>query len=245
MLRKGSLIAVILVMLAVSPPLGAQEDSGQEPDVFARSYQLDILEHEAAEALARQACPPEGRDHWCRVLNASPGSMSVTANAGTHAKIAAAIASAEQVPTSQVFQVILLQAKNNGDAGLGRIPSQARLALEDARDFLPYSGYQMLGTALLRTDNRARSIVNGPDGNDYSASLTYRDAVGRDGHRLIVQQFALDRLASARPSSEDAIERIPVIGTSFSMEPGETVIVGTSKLEGADRALVVLLTNVQ
>ena len=29
------------------------------------------------------------------------------------------------------------------------------------------------------------------------------------------------------------------------MQLGETVIVGTSKLEGAERALVVLLTNVQ
>jgi len=171
--------------------------------------------------------------------------MAVMADAETHAKIAAAIAAAEDVPASQVFQVILLQAENNGDSGLGKIPGAAREALEDAREFLPYSGYQMLGTTLLRTDGHARSIVNGPDGNDYSAGLTYRDTAGRDGHRLIVRQFALDKLVSARASSEEAIERIPVLGTSFSMRPGETVIVGTSKLEGADRALVVLLTNVQ
>jgi len=245
MIRRNHLILAVLGTLATLPlslPLGAQEES---PAVFGRNYNFDILEHEAAEALAWKACPPEAKDQQCSVINASPRSLSVRADGPTHARIAAAIAAAENVPKSQVFQVILLQAENNGDAGLGNISSKARQALEDAREFLPYSGYKMLGTALLRTDSRASSIVNGPDGNDYSASLTYDDAVGRDGHRLIMRQFELDRLASARPSSKEAIERIPVIGTSFSMKPGETVIVGTSKLEGGDRALITLLTNVQ
>ena len=35
---------------------------------------------------------------------------------------------------------------------------------------------------------------------------------------------------------------VDVLDTSFAMKPGETVVVGTSKLEGANRALVVLLT---
>lgn len=242
MIHRHTLILGSLAILVLSVPLGAQEEG---PAVFARSYKLDILEHEAAEALAWEACPPEARDQWCVVIGASPRSLSVRADGPTHAKIAAAIAAAESVPSSQVFQVVLLQAENNGDAGLGKLPSGARRALEDAREFLPYTGYKMLGTALLRTDGRASSIVNGPEGKDYRASLTYRDAAGRDGHRLVVRQFALDRLVSARPSSEEAVERIPVIGTSFSMKPGETVIVGTSKLEAGDRALVTLLTSVQ
>lgn len=238
--RTLNLAALILVF---GMPLHAQDDGGP---ALSRTFGFDILEHEAAEALAWEACAAVGADHrWCRVDVASPRSLTVTASAEIHSMIAAAIAGAESVPSSQVFQVILLQAENNGDAGLGKIPSQARRALEDAREFLPYSGYRMLGTALLRTDGRARSIVNGPDGNDYSASLTYHDSVTTDGHQLVLRQFALDRLVSARASSEEAIERLPVIGTSFSMRPGETVIVGTSKLEGADRALVVLLTNVQ
>jgi hypothetical protein len=34
----------------------------------------------------------------------------------------------------------------------------------------------------------------------------------------------------------------PLLSTTFSMELGETVVVGTSKLDGPDKALVVLLT---
>jgi hypothetical protein len=35
-----------------------------------------------------------------------------------------------------------------------------------------------------------------------------------------------------------------VVQTSFAMDVGETVVVGTSKLDGGDAALVVLLTAV-
>ena len=35
---------------------------------------------------------------------------------------------------------------------------------------------------------------------------------------------------------------VEILNTSFGMRPGETIVVGTSKLEGANRALVVLLT---
>ena len=243
-----TLLFALLTTLCLASSLGAQTTRPEERGAFPRTYEFNILEHEAAEALAWEACPDEARDEWCRVVTASPRSLTVIADRETHARIAAQIAAAEDVPQSQIFQVILLQAENNGDSGLAKIPAQAREALSDAREFLPYAGYKMLGTALLRTDGQARSIVNGPDGQDYAAGLTYRNAAGRDGHRLIVREFSLDRLVSVRAPSEQAIERIervPVIGTSFSMKPGETVIVGTSKLEGAERALVVLLTNVQ
>ena len=36
-----------------------------------------------------------------------------------------------------------------------------------------------------------------------------------------------------------------VLQTTFTIEPGETVVVGTSKLEGADDAVIVLLTAIQ
>lgn len=245
MRRVLPLALSILTAFSLAVAAGAQDDASEEPSVFPRNHTFEVLEHETAEAMAWEACPPEGRDYWCRVNSASPHNLTVTADADTHARIAAAIAAAEAVPSSQVFQVILLQAENNGDSGLAKLPAQARRALTDAREFLPYNGYQMLGSALLRTDARARSIVNGPDGQDYSASLTYRDSVTRDGHQLVLRQFALDkRVQVSGDDGEERIESMPILGTSFSMKPGETVIVGTSKLEGADRALVVLLTAV-
>ncbi|HEV8631514.1 MAG TPA: hypothetical protein VGV61_14450 [Thermoanaerobaculia bacterium] len=48
--------------------------------------------------------------------------------------------------------------------------------------------------------------------------------------------------APAPPSTPRPSVAEELLGTSFSIHKGETVVVGTSKLEGNDRALVVLLT---
>ena len=69
-------------------------------------------------------------------------------------------------------------------------------------------------------------------------------------HPQVVQlQAELDRLSAqigsvregARPSSGPARR---IIDTSFSMDVGETVVVGTSRLGGGDRAIIALLTAV-
>lgn len=46
-------------------------------------------------------------------------------------------------------------------------------------------------------------------------------------------------VAGAAPRASNSI-----IGTSFTMDPGETVVVGTSRLRGGDKALIALLTAV-
>ena len=55
---------------------------------------------------------------------------------------------------------------------------------------------------------------------------------------LIMEGFALTR--TTRDESGPHERRI--LDTTFSMQVGETLVVGTSKLNGDDRALVVLLT---
>jgi hypothetical protein len=70
------------------------------------------------------------------------------------------------------------------------------------------------------------------------------------GHPQVVQlQSELDRLSAqiaaaregARPSSASGRR---IIDTSFGMDVGETVVVGTSRLGGGDRAIIALLTAV-
>jgi len=50
-------------------------------------------------------------------------------------------------------------------------------------------------------------------------------------------------LARRRMIQKEGSPERPVVATSFSMDPGETVVVGTSRLNG-DKALILLLTAV-
>ena len=66
--------------------------------------------------------------------------------------------------------------------------------------------------------------------------------------RLRTEMQELERTLAARRDESArrtfaAVGRRPVIDTSFTMDIGETVVVGTSRLKG-DKALIALLTAV-
>jgi hypothetical protein len=232
-LIRFATVALALVLLAT--PAAAQ-------DVYGRNYNTRILEPAVAEAIAWAQC--EDSESQCAVTSVSPASITITADPATHAKISAALAAAQKVPSAQVFQVTLIEAENNGDRGLGNVPEPARAALSDARGFLPFNGYKLLGTAVLRTNDAASAMVSGPGGGEYNCEINFYHAVNTDGHQLVLRRFSLARMPPKMDNGQyvDGAAAIDILNTSFGMKPGETVVVGTSKLEGANQALVVLLT---
>ncbi|MDX1503257.1 MAG: hypothetical protein R3325_12925 [Thermoanaerobaculia bacterium] len=240
--RYLSIAAPALAFLVAVP--GAVRAAEPPRDVFDRVHRLDSLTPEAAEALARAACRAEERDTRCRIRSAAPDGLVIVADAESHAGIAAALAEAERLPDSQLFHVVLLHGGDQETGDRAALPEGARRALETASGLLPYSGYRLVGTALVRTDARGRSTLDGPDGASYSASLTYNDSMDLDGHRLVVRQFSLHRLTRVQREGGVAVEEVPLLGTSFRMQPGDTVVVGTAGTGGGAGALVVLLTSV-
>ena len=229
------MIKAVAVFALIAAPIAAEDTHG-------RSYDVQILDPDVAEEIVVKVC--EQSESVCAVATVSPSNISVEADLATHAKIARALAMAQKVPAAQVFQVTMIEAENNGDEGLGNVPEPARAALEDARGFLPFNGYKLIGTAVLRTDSSASAIVNGPQGANYTCLLAFRHAITRDGHRLVLRRFRLSRMPPQTEYGQymEGASAVEILETSFGMKPGETVVVGTSKLEGANRALVVLLT---
>jgi hypothetical protein len=233
---------VLAVLALIAIPTAAQE---RDPDkeTHGRTYDIRILDSDVAEAIVQKVCDQSGTQ-FCAVADVSSSEISVEATITAQAKIAAALAKAQVVPSAQVFQVTMIEAENNGDKGLGNVPEPARAALNDARGFLPFNGYQLLGTAVLRTDSNASAIINGPQGADYACELAFRHAITRDGHKLVLRRFQLSRMPPQTEFGQyrEGASAVEILNTSFGMRPGETIVVGTSKLEGANRALVVLLT---
>jgi hypothetical protein len=225
----------IAVLILIAAPVAAQE-------THQRHYDVQILDPDVAEAIVTKVCLRSTT--LCAVANVSPSDITVEADISMHPQISAALAEAQQVPSAQVFQVTMIEAENNGDKGLGNVPEPARAALEDARSFLPFNGYKLLGTALLRTNSSASAIVNGPGGADYACEISFHHAVTRDGHQLVLRRFELSRMPPQNEFGQylEGASAVEILNSSFGMTPGETVVVGTSKLEGANRALVVLLT---
>jgi hypothetical protein len=216
---------------------------------------------------------------------------------------AANIAERRNMPAPQGFSVVLVLGEMQGVGAADSVPSAARKALADMKDFLPYKGYRLLDTQWTLCCGRSAVIsrLRGPDEQDYDLELSptptetsgkwyvrfaLRDpsAGGDDetanrlsllnAQRAELQQqlvalrerdneshpevqrmrerlAALERaVAQARSEPVNRSEHTPaalqrrvIIDTSFSMDIGETVVVGTSRLKG-DKALIALLTAV-
>jgi hypothetical protein len=142
-------------------------------------------------------------------------------------------------PSLEAFHLVVLLADNKLPSQTEGLNAATTKALKDAKDFLPFKNYRVVDTVLVRAITRATARVEGPNGARYSANIQSRPGSPTDSSKLNIQ-FSL---ASISYSGADE-KHSTVIDTSFAMDVGETVVVGTSKLQGTDQALVLLLTAV-
>ncbi|HZF11338.1 MAG TPA: hypothetical protein VFE33_21305 [Thermoanaerobaculia bacterium] len=224
-------------------PAAETQRKPPEPQVAATytRFQIRFLDAHAAEVLAWQQCPPDAGEK-CRIATASDDHSSyldVVADAPTRRKIAEVLARADAAPHTQSFQLVLLVADQQpGDPST--LSKNAKKALDDLRDFLPYKGYHQLDTAWLRTTGVVQARLVGKDGISYSIRLNCRGLGAEDSKDLYVRSFEVYEELSAAIQKENRGPR-SILSTSFGLKVGETLVVGTSKLDGGD-ALVFLLT---
>jgi hypothetical protein len=188
--------------------------------------------------------------------NPLPLSRSIRATAlAVVLMLAGALAgrAAEVAGRTYTFQVVLLVAETSGPAVTEGIPPRAEKALANLREFLPYKSYKLLDLGWLRTMRGANATLAGLDGKTYRVGITFHSADG-PGERLLIDAFSVTEVPLDPPddvvfhSNNVAVTprapRAPeaVLNTTFGMELGETVVVGTSKLDGPSKALVVLLS---
>ncbi len=176
----------------------------------------------------------------------------------------------DDTPETRLVQINLLAASKQGTSELSDLPVNTRKAIEDIQDFLPFKSYRILDTSLVRTavtipsrgGTRARTFMTGPDGSKLQVTMRITAEKGSD--QLFVNLFevspsAMERFRpvlapeQGRPHEPenappavapraDLLDLGSLISTSFSADIGKTVVVGSSRLNGGDDALIVLFT---
>ena len=163
--------------------------------------------------------------------------------------VAALPAVAQQDHTTHLVQISLLAASKTGPSELTDLPENTRQAIEDVRRFLPFKSYRLLDTALVRTDRGARTTLTGPDDREFRAAFSLNPPPISGS--LLVRSFELvekvELPAAMLVGNGDSPGPVspankPVLSSSFTAEIGQTVVVGTSRLNGGDEAMMVLFT---
>jgi hypothetical protein len=172
--------------------------------------------------------------------------VAVASAGETPAPTVAPIAPGRHSDRTYTFQLVLLLADNATPAVTESVPAKAQRALKDLQDFLPYKSYHLVDMAWLRTSRNASSQITGPKGESYVVDL----AVLPSGHgeRLLVQDFRITEVSMMPPPGASALSSPApraigkLLSSTFGMELGETVVVGTAKIDGPGKALIVLLS---
>ena len=175
----------------------------------------------------------------------------------------------EEPPDTRLVQINLLAASKTGNSDLSDLPANTRKAIEDIKDFLPFKGYRILDTSLVRalvpTPDRggrpAKTFMTGPDGTKLQVEL--RMVAEKNSSEIFIQNFEVspdmlsrfravpvtpdqqgqsDSSAPAIAPRADLLDMGALISTSFTANIGQTVVVGSSRLNGGDEALIVLFT---
>ena len=177
----------------------------------------------------------------------------------------------QEMPDTKLVQINLLAASKEGNSDLSDLPANTRKAIEDIQDFLPFKSYRILDTSLVRVlvpqhrgapgRGPSKTFMRGPD--DSKLEVTLSMTTGATESELFVGRFevspsVMDRLRAVTVTPEpqnqndtadpvvapraDLIDSGSLISTSFTAEIGQTVVVGSSRLNGGDEALIVLFT---
>jgi len=143
---------------------------------------------------------------------------------------------------SMMFQIALVQADNlAGALPQQAVPKGVQKALADIQDFLPFKSYRLLDSSLVRGSGEAHARLTGPNEQEYDAGFMFREA----GDGILIDPFNLVKTPkpSGQPLPPGAAPRAlePTQTSSFRIRRGETVVVGSSRINDSS-ALIVVLT---
>jgi hypothetical protein len=148
------------------------------------------------------------------------------------------------------FSVTLVEGNLRTGAVAENMPLPAAKALADLKDFLPYRSFRLLDTQWTLGAGPIVGQLRGPDGKTYALQVASQlTPYDNTTESVTILKFLLTDTnpaiidgGASNPPWNVAIPH-ELIDTSFRMNVGETVVVGTSRLQG-DTALIVLLTAV-
>jgi hypothetical protein len=253
---KNACVRLLTLALFLLPGSLAAAQQEQQPAASPSSvrYEIRYMDMHAAEVLAWDQCIQKAR---CRVAaltvndNKVKGFVEVLAEPAVHEKIARALAREDAAPRTQRFQLLLMAASAKDGGASSDVPANAQKALTDVKGFLPFKSYELLDTAWVSAtqDRPAEAHMVGKKGQNFRIAMRFRNVGSPADRNLFVDAFQLtvEPYATEPAGPDDKPEHHPgrqLIDTTFGLKEGETLVVGTSKVDGVDEALVVLLTAV-
>lgn len=239
------ILLVLLVGVLTCGGLAAAQDKKIPP--FWEEHGSPQIDRLKTRALIEEIC--DERPGSCEEIRyGGPGEVNVLADSATHLAIRKAIGALEPVNKTVTFKVSLLEAsieplpaESEGVTKENRATESELRAISDLKKLVPYQDFALLDATTLTTLESAQGLLRASGKHDliYKALLRIRPARAKEA------SLTADFQLSVASSMAYGLERgSSVLVNSFSITPGETVVVGSSKIHDKS-AIVVLVTYLE
>lgn len=222
-----------------------QAQTAQSDVSYTRGFTLDSVDARVAESWFWELCGELAKGVACRVrevVSGNPRMLQVDAPNVVHAAFARRLAERDVGRVSHSLQLLLVEASKDGSGIDKSIPAEATKALQDVREFLPFSGFRLLDSGWMTSSGRGQLQLSGKDGRVYLAGIAFSQELRLEGTVLAVSPLSIRSIPTNDATPEGDPRYREVMSSNLTLSVGETVVVGTSRLNGGDRALIVLLT---
>jgi hypothetical protein len=132
------------------------------------------------------------------------------------------------------FTITLVLGEIESGRSTGTFTPQATKALTDLKDFLPYKSYRTLDTIWMLGLNGPHQFLLGPEGKKYEF---YMRSTLVSPVAVTIDMLRLWDTPKGDPKEGGDI----LIDTSFKLNVGETIVVGTSRIDSS-KGFILLVT---
>jgi len=242
MLTATMLLCAAPLLPATPPPVpGAGSD--RAAGVVTRIYHIYRLETDDAYRRAISRCEELAPEGSCSGQSfADEDFFELSAPPAVQAEVAALLAELDAPEPAHLLRIHLILADSD-PSGSAPLPADAAAALSAVRSLLPHRGYSVLDSGSIRTREEGYLVLGGEQGYSVLLGLSGGRAPSEVVHVML---FVLnDRAVAPMKEGEVEVSENPLLRSSFSARPGETVLVGAGSFGPSDEPLVVLVTLVE
>ncbi|MEO7086405.1 MAG: hypothetical protein ABI442_10995 [Gemmatimonadaceae bacterium] len=211
----------------------AQASLAQQEELIVKTVKL----HHLGSGSAAQLLTPYVKSPHGGVFEAPGQTVTIRETQKNLNDLLAVLAQYDRDPANVTlnFQLIAAENTNKRDPNLAGLDSLLRGVLK-------YSGYRLLTTALSNVSEfgEASQVLSG-DGDPFTLRVSIAEvqtgATPADG--TIRLHVALQRDPTSSRNGVAGHPMTPVLSTTLTVPIGQTVVLGTSSIDGGDRALIL------
>jgi hypothetical protein len=244
-MKKAAIFFVILFFLAgVVPVLDAQQNT-QKTDLKEQIVKVNYIDARSAYSILLPYMSRDGKLQLVRESNM----LIIEDIPEIVEKVLSILEEIDVKPLDLQFTVDLILGSMSGDARNDGSSSesfterkiQSDPVIKELRSLLTYESFKRLDTTLISVQDNSRSTqMVGGEGMSYRLDLQPRYIKEDKGDSIRVEL----NLTSMYHKKDGSPLSLTLINTTISLRSGERSVVGVSKLNGGDKALILILSGV-